>query len=274
MRIGSNIQAMQTLRRMGQVNRTLEVENRKLASGDRIIEAAVDPAGLAISEKMGSIIRGQEQAQRNINDGLSAMQVAEGSLSVVQELGTRLKELAMQAANDTLSHYDRSLVDREFQETKREMARIVKATDYNGRRLLDPAGGPYGIQVGVHAQASTNQVTYDFGRVVKEGSFGLSSVSVASKEGAQRAITQVDSSIHELSRSRADLASITTKMTSALTNMQIYHENTSSAKSRIRDNDVAEGVSKRAVANIQRSASGSMLDIVTKRPQGVLRLLE
>ncbi len=274
MRIGSNIQAISAIRRMGQVGRTIEVENHRLASGDRIYEAAADPSGLAISEKMGSIIRGQVQAQRNINDGLSAMQVAEGSLGIVQDMGVRLKELALQAANDTLSETERRIVDREFQETKREMNRIVKSTDYNGRRLLDPSTGPYGIQVGVHGSSETNQISYDFGRVVKDGSFGLSGLSVGTKEGAQRAISKVDSSIHELSRSRADLASITTKMGSALTSMQIHHENSSAAKSRIRDNDVAVGVSKRAVASIQQSASASMLDIVTKRPQGALRLLE
>lgn len=274
MRINSNIQAMKALRRMDEVGRTLDVENRRLASGDRIYEAAADPSGLAISEKMGSIIQGQVQAQRNINDGLSAMHVAEGSLGVVQDMGVRLKELALQAANDTLSETERRIVDREFQETKREMSRIVKATDFNGRRLLDPAAGPYGIQVGVHGAANANQVTYDFGRVVKDGSFGLGSLSVGTKESAQRAISEVDHSIHELSRSRADLASITTRMGSALTSMQIHHENSAAAKSRIRDNDVAVGVSKRAVASIQQSASASMLDMVTKRPQGALRLLE
>lgn len=274
MRIGSNIQAIKALRRMGEVNRTLEVENHRLASGDRIYEAAADPSGLAISEKMGSIIAGQAQAQRNINDGLSAMQVAGGSLSVVQDMSVRLKELALQSANDTLSQHERKIVDREFQETKREMNRIVKSTDFNGRRLLDPTTGPYGIQVGVHGAPGTNQISYDFGRVVKDGSFGLSSVSVGTKESAQNAIAQIDKSIHNLSSSRSDLASITTKMGSALTNMQIFHENTTAAKSRIRDNDVAEGVSKRAVASIQQSATASMLGIVTKRPQGALRLLE
>lgn len=274
MRVGTNTDAQLALRRLGNTNRDLEQENRRLASGDRIYQAAADPSGLAISEKMGSIIRGQVQAQRNINDGLSAMQVAEGSLSVIQNMGTRLKELALQAATDTLSDFERQIVNREFQEMKSEMHRIVKSTDYNGRRLLDPSGGNYEIQVGVHGEANANRVTYDFAKVVKDGQFGLRGVSVGTKLDAQSAISSVDATIHQLSQSRAEVGSITTKMGSALSNMQISHENTSSAKSRIRDNDVAEGVSKRAIASIQQSASVEMLDIVTKRPQGVLRLLE
>ncbi len=136
MRVSTNIQSMVAQKYVQQHTEEQAKEDSKLSSGERIVRSADDPAGLAISEKMKSILRSNSQAERNSNDSISLLQVAEGSLNTMQEITTRLRELSMQSASDTVSDMDRAVIDREFQQMKQEVERLTASTSFNGNNII------------------------------------------------------------------------------------------------------------------------------------------
>lgn len=260
MRVKTNVVAINSRAKLGRNIRELDKESRKIATGDRILRAAYDPAGLSISEGMRSRIRSYGQASRNANDSISMIQVAEGSLSSIQNMAARMKELALQSANDTMNAESRAMVDAEFQEMKKEIRRIVEASQFNGQKILDRNAGVYEFQVGINSDGAGQRVRYDMSKVISSSKkVSLGSASVNNKFGARSAISQVDSMLQEVSGARAFLGATQSRVQSTIQNLAISQENISSANSRIRDTDIADSTAKQAVASLKTNASTSML---------------
>lgn len=260
---------------VGKVSRESQESFSKLSSGERIVKAADDAAGLAISEKLKSEIRSSRQANRNANDGISLVQVAEGGLSETANILIRMRELSMQAATDTLVDSDRSKSSLEYENLKSELDRISKSTEFNGKKLLNGTGNELSFQVGVGADSTDDHITYNSSKFNSGAdSLGVSTATITSKFGAQQSLGQVDGALSKIGSQRALLGSIQNRLNTSSNNLGIYTENMSAANNRIRDLDYAEETSKLARHQIVGQASTAMLAQANSSPQTALKLLD
>jgi len=249
-------------------------EDMKLSSGERIVRSADDPAGLAISEKMKSIIRSNSQAERNSNDSISLLQVAEGSLNTMQAISTRLRELSMQSASDTVSDMDRAIIDKEFQQMKGEVKRITASTSFNGNNIIKDKDSVYDLQIGVNADKNLDRIHYDMGKIMdSSNNFGIEHINLRSKESSQQSLGALDKMISEISGSRAKLGSMSNRMNSVIQNLQTSRENLSESNSKIRDADIAKEAAIKAKTSIAQSASMALLKMSNDEPGAILKLI-
>ncbi|HAZ12582.1 MAG: hypothetical protein A2X86_11715 [Bdellovibrionales bacterium GWA2_49_15] len=274
LRVNTNTLSMTGQRVLGNSRQEKERALSRLSSGDRIYEAAQDPSGLAISEKMKSQIRSMSQAERNSQEAITMFQVGEGALNTIHEISSRLRELALQSATDTTGDGERLMVEREFQSLKQEIARISASTDFNGRKLLDGNGQFYEMQVGINNN-NHEKINYNMAHILKRADvFGSASTSVATKDGAQNAIGVVANMIDEISRSRSEIGGITNRMQSAIQNVMVSRENLSAANSKIRDADYAQETAASVRAGLLMDSGVSSLAAINASPSTVLRLIE
>ncbi len=260
---------------VGKVTRDTQDSSAKLAAGERIIRAADDAAGLAISEKFKAEIRSSRQANRNANDGISLVQVAEGGLSETASLLVRMRELSMQAATDTLMDSDRDKASLEYEHIKQELERISRSTEYNGKKLLNGSGNELNFQVGVGADSEDDHITFNASKFNSGvDSLGVSSATITSKYGAQQSLGMVDGALSKLGSQRALLGSIQNRLNTSSNNLGVYTENMAQANSRIRDLDYAEETSRMARNQIVGQASTAMLAQANSSPKTVLKLIE
>lgn len=273
-RVGTNISSIAAQRSLSVNNRESENTLAKLSSGSRITKAGDDAAGLAISEKMKAQIRSTQQANRNANDGISMIQVAEGGLNEVQNILTRLRELSIQSASDTVGQTERSFTDMEYQNLKQEIQRISEVTEFNGLKLLDGQGEGLDFQVGINNSEFQDRIRYDrqHNDTTLEG-LGIGGIDVMSKEGAQGALAQIDGAIEAVSEHRSNLGAIQNRLTSTSNNLEIAVENLSAANSRIRDVDYAQATAANARNNILNAAGTSVLAQANAQGQNALRLI-
>lgn len=273
MKINTNPQSLAAQRTMQKVGQDRDLVLEQLSSGERIIQSSVDPAGLAISEKMKANIRSTAMAKRNVGDAVSMLQVAEGSLSTISEMSSRMRELALQAANDTLGSDDRKMVDLEFQQLKNEIHRTVQKADYNGRKLFLEDAGSYDFQVGITA-AKDNIIGYDVSKALRSiNHLGIDGGNVQTKEASQAALSRMDKAMQIVSSGRATIGSLHERMEASAQNLGVSEENLSASNSRIRDVDVAIAASEKAKLTIMGEATASTLAQANTRPQDALRLL-
>jgi flagellin len=273
-RINTNVASLQAQTSLGKVNRESEASFSKLSSGERITKSADDAAGLAISEKMKAEIRSSQQATRNANDGISMIQVAEGGLNETSNILTRLRELAMQSASDTVGDSERQMTNLEYQNLKSEMDRISQVTEFNGKKLLNGEGDKYDFQVGSGNSDSEDRISFDAASLnASTGSIGIEGADVSSKQGAQDSLAQVDSAIEKVSSQRAVLGATQNRLTSTVSNLEVYSENMSAANSRIRDVDYAEETAKQARNQIISAAGTSVLAQANASGQQALKLI-
>jgi flagellin len=274
LRINTNVASLAAQRSLGQSKMNLDNNLRKLSSGERITRSADDAAGLAISEKLKAHIRGVRQAKRNADDGISFIQTAEGGLSEISSIVIRLRELAIQAASDTVGETERGFSDIEFQQLKDEINRIAKGMEFNGRKLLDGTGGTVEIQVGIHNDAQLDRLRYEASDVDSTlETLGLSSETIASKETAQTSLQKLDDALVSISGSRANLGALQNRLNSTINNLAVTDENFSAANSRIRDVDVAAETADMTKNNILNQAGVSVLAQANQAPQFALKLL-
>jgi flagellin len=274
-RVNTNVVAINSRAKLDRNISEVDRENRRLATGDRINKAAYDPAGLIISENMKARIRSYGQAQRNANDSVSLIQVAEGALGTIQEMAIRMKELAMQSANDTLGDEDRAYVNGEYQNMKNEIKRIVSSTKFNGRDLLDTNSGNYQFQVGIHGDGPGQQVNYDMGKVIRSADKLMARGShITTKGSSQVSLNAVNDMLKEVSGARAFLGATQNRVQSTIQNLQISQENTAAANSRIRDTDVAQSTAQRAISTIKTNAATGFLSHANGLPDKAKLLLE
>jgi flagellin len=273
-RINTNIRSLQAQTPLKKVARETEESFAKLSSGERITKAADDAAGLAISEKLKAEIRSSKQANRNANDGISLVQTAEGGLNETSSILTRMRELAIQAASDTLTDSDRGKSSIEYQALKSELDRISLSTEFNGKRLLNGTGPRLDFQIGVGSHSSDDQISYQSSELnAGTQALGVAAVSITSKQGAQSSLASIDAAINKVSAQRSKLGSIQNRLVTSSNNLTVYSENMSSANGRIRDVDYAEETSKQARNSIITSSSTAVLAQANMSGQNALKLI-
>ncbi len=273
-RINTNVNSIAAQRALG--NNTNDMSNSlaKLSSGSRINRAADDAAGLAISEKLKSQIASTRQAERNANDGISMIQTAEGGLNEVSNILTRLRELSVQTASDTIGEAERQFSNMEYQNLKEEIQRIAQVTEFNGKSLLDGSGSQYDLQIGIHNDSFEDRISYN-AEVTNASlaSLGIANLDVSSQEGARESLETLDDAIQNVSGQRAELGAIQNRLTSTIQNLQISTENQEAANSRIRDTDYAAETANRAKLQILQSAGTSVLAQANADGQNALGLI-
>lgn len=274
LRINTNTPSLAAQRSLGMTNKRMNDNLRKLSSGERITRASDDAAGLAISENLKAQIRGNRQAKRNANDAISMIQTAEGGLSEISNIIIRLRELAVQAASDTVGSQERGFSDIEFQQLKEEIDRISKSSEFNGIPLLNGTGGMLEFQVGIHNDPTLDRLRYDGTKAnTTLAALGLSGESVMTKEGAQTTLAKLDDALVNINGVRAELGATQNRLTSTINNLAVSDENLSAAKSRIRDVDVAAETADMARNNILVQAGTSVLSQANQAPNMALKLL-
>ena len=274
LRINTNTTSLAAQRTLGNNNAEQAKTLGKLSSGTRIVRSADDAAGLAISEKLKAQIRGQSQAERNANDGISMIQTAEGGLSEIGNILIRMRELSVQAASDTVGDTERSFTDLEYQNLKQEMERISQVTEFNGKKLLNGQGDTYDFQIGINNDDFQDRIKFDTQMLNSSiENLGVSELAVTSKESAQSALASLDSAIEKVSGQRAELGAKQNRLTSTVQNLQVSNENLSAANSRIRDTDYAAETAKNAKMNILNAAGTSVLAQSNSQGQNALQLI-
>ncbi|EZP75131.1 flagellin [Parageobacillus genomosp. 1] len=274
MKINHNIQALNAYRNLAANQFNISKNLEKLSSGLRINRAADDAAGLAISEKMRSQIRGLEMAERNALDAISLIQTAEGALNEVHSILQRMRELAVQASNGTNQNTDRDALDSEFQQLKEEIDRIGKETQFNKMDIL-ATDQSIDIQLG----ANNGQIlTLTWKRQLKdslgEDNINISTLDIKSVTNAQNAISTLDNAIISVSKSRSKMGAYQNRLEHTINNLKTANENLTSAESRIRDTDMAMEMTEFTKNNILNQAAQAMLAQSNQLPQGILQLLK
>ena len=303
-RIATNVQSLNAQRNLTISNEMNNQSMEKLSSGFRINKASDDAAGLAISDKLRADYRGLVMARRNANDGISLVQTAEGGLNEIGNILSRLRELSIQGASDTIGNTERGFLNKEFGQLKDEINRISKTTEFNGTLLLvgnqDEIDDeikkrsntfPLEIQVGKNYFESadsqenpnpTNIIRIDFSNVnatVNEEGLNLGTAeddekaSVATKEMSQKSINVLDEAITKVSSYRSSMGAIQSRLNSTINQLSIQAENNAATNSRIRDTDFAEETAKLAQTNILKQSGVSILSQSNQIPSLALRLL-
>ncbi len=274
MRIATNIPALNVQRNLHGLNIDMGTTMARLSSGYRINKASDDAAGLAISENLKAQIRGFKQANRNANDGISLVQVAEGGLNEVTSMLTRLRELAVQSASDTIGDRERSFVDIEYQQLKEEIDRVAQTTQFNGTPLLNGQGGLLDIQIGINNNEFQDRISFD----AKASNASIEAMqlmdqTVIGKEQARNSLAVVDNAINYVNGVRANLGALQNRLQTVSQTLQTTDENFTAANSRIRDTDIAEESSRLARNNVLLQAATSVLGQANQQQQLALKLL-
>ena len=264
-----NMTAQNANRMLGVTTGAQAKATEKLSSGYKINRAADDAAGLTISEKMRSQIRGLTQASSNAQDGISAVQTAEGALNEVEDMLQRMNELAVKAKNDTNMTADRDAIKSEIDALTTEIDRVQSATQFNNQNLLTGSFTGKSLQVGAN---SSNVITISISNM-KASQIGLTSMSVASASDAGASIDKIKSAIASVSKQRSDLGAVQNRLEHTIKNLDNVVENTTAAESQIRDTDMASQMVEYSKNNILAQAGQSMLAQANQSNQGVLSLL-
>lgn len=271
LRINQNIEALNAWRNLLYTSNNLAKSMEKLSSGLRINRAGDDAAGLAISEKLRGQVRGLNQAVRNAQDGISLIQTAEGALNETHSILQRLRELAVQGANDTLTDADRNAIQQEIDSLLAEVDRIATTTEFNTKKLLngEVATTALNFQIG----ANTGQTIAVTIATADAAALTISGISVGSSELANQAIASIDNAITAISENRAKLGAIQNRLEHTIANLQVAAENLAASESRIRDVDMAQEMMYFTKTQILQQAGVAMLAQANMAPQSILQLL-
>lgn len=274
LRINTNVASLNAQKNLSGTQRSLQTSLARLSSGQRINQAADDAAGLAISENLKGMIRGYRQANRNANDGISLVQVAEGSLNEVSTMLIRLRELGVQASSDTIGDTERRFLDVEYQQLKSEIQRITDSSNFNGFDLLNGSGGVIDIQVGVHNDPFKDRISFNAAAAnATLEALGLTTETIAFKDSAQVSLTRVDDALTSVNAIRANFGALQNRLVSTSQNLLVADENFSAANSRIRDADIAVETSEMTRNNILLQAGISVLGQANSAQQMALKLI-
>lgn len=288
LQIATNVGALNAYRNLSVNQNDVSKSLEKLSSGLRINRAADDAAGLAISEGLRSQVNGLNVAARNAQDGISVIQTAEGALTEVHSILQRVRDLAVQAGNDSNNADSRAAITTEVTQLTDELVRIADSTNFNGIDLLK-GGAALSFQVGANgdsssqitvdrgdlkaALASITDITYGTGGAASTHAPVTASFSFDTAANAAAAVTAIDTAITAVSSQRADLGAAQNRFESTINSLQVSAENLSAAKSRIADTDMAAEMVKYTASNILAQAGTAMLAQANQSGQGVLQLL-
>lgn len=278
MQINTNVSALNAYRNLSSTQNDLSKSLEKLSSGLRINRAADDAAGLAISEGLRSQVNGLNVAARNAQDGISVIQTAEGALTEVHSILQRMRDLAVQAGNDSNNADSRAAITAEVTQLTGELSRIADSTNFNGIKLMDGTHGGAGkelnFQVGADGVGSGSTIMVDLaGADVDKVVTDLGTLNLATHAGAQAAVDTIDGQITAISTARAGLGAVQNRFESTINSLKVSAENLSAAESRIRETDMASEMVKFTAKNILSQAGTAMLAQANQSTQGVLQLL-
>jgi len=275
--INTNIGSINSQRQLTSTSNNLTTSMERLSSGLRVNSAKDDAAGLAISNKMTSQIRGMTVAVRNANDGISMAQTAESAMGTMTETMQRMRDLAVQSANDAaITSADREKIQTEFKQLNDELTRIISNTEFNGKKIINGSlSGGAAIQVGANTDAD-NHISIDIANlsVTISGVTGASIGSNATATGASAAIDALDTAIKAIDTARASLGAIQNRFTTTISNLQSSIENQAAARSRITDTDFAAETASLSRNQILQQAGTAMLAQANQSTQSVLKLLQ
>jgi flagellin len=267
LRIQNNVEAFNAHRNLSHTESKLATSMERLSSGYRINRAADDAAGLAISERLRGQINGLEQSQRNVQDAVSLVQTAEGSLTEVHAMLQRVRELAVQYKTGSLSTADRTAIQSEVYQLASEIERIGQSAEFNGIKLLN-SSQTISFQVGAQDGQTITVTTVSLGSSTGVGTqfFALSSTGSTD-------ISEIDAAIDNVSAQRAQFGAVQNRLEYTLQNAAIYQENLTASESRVRDVDMAAEMVQFTKLQILQNAGTSMLAQANQSSQGVLSLL-
>ncbi|RYZ77257.1 MAG: flagellin FliC [Proteobacteria bacterium] len=272
LRISTNIASISAQRQLSKQQERSSHSMEALSSGSRIVHAADDAAGLAISENLRGQIRGLGQAKQNASNAVSLVQTSEGGLNEISNILVRLRELGVQAASDSIGDDERVYVDTESKQLLEEADRIAKTTRFGKRNLLDGSGDELEFQVGAFGNED-NVIKYKMKADATNSALGISGISLDSKGGARDSLNTIDDAMNKLGQMRADFGAVQSRLGMTASNLDIQSENLSAANSRIRDADVAKETAEMASANILQQAATSVLAQANAQPNQALRLI-
>ncbi len=290
LRVQTNMASINATRNLGTATKALNEDIEKLSSGYRINKAADDAAGLAISEKMRGRIASLGQAKRNANDGISMVQTAEGSMNEISNILIRLREVATQAASDTVGNTERTFINREYVQLVNEVDRISKTTDFQGRPLLQGSEAlgieDFTLHVGAGDGTieNTDRININMD-VIQVDAFGKLGLGVGDEVGpteiggdfdrsvAAEKLTVIDSALENISNNRSFLGATQSRLGSTINNLGIQIENMQSAKSRIRDVYFASATASYTQNKILQAGGVSVLAQANNMPELALSLL-
>jgi len=276
--IHTNVASLNAQRNLERTQLVLGRSMQRLSSGLRVNSAADDAAGLAISESLRAQIRSLQQASRNANDGVSMLQTAEGALGEVSAILTRMRELAVQSANGTLSASQRASLQDEFRQLRDEIDRIGESAQFNGLKLLngDQANG-VAFQVGLDSASSSQliiQISSAKSDAIGSGTGSmLAQQSITTASAAQTSLSVIDAAIEDVSSIRGEIGAAMNRLSTTVANLATAVENLSAANSRIRDVDVAEETAQLTRHQILTQAGVAMLAQANQLPSVALALL-
>jgi flagellin len=275
LRINTNVPALVAQRNLRTTRASLDRSLERLASGSRINHAGDDAAGLAISESLRAQIRGLGMAERNAQDGVSLVQVAESAMGEISNILIRLRELGVQAASDTVGETERKFLDLEFQQSLAEIDRIANSTEFNRVPLLNGSASTFEIQVGTRNNPMVDRIKLFDGNSadVNIVALGLNLSSVADKLGAQNSLASIDAALQSVTSIRAEFGAMQNRLQSIITNLQVSKENLSAANSRIRDADLAEETTELTKNQILQQSGISVLGQANSSTKAALSLL-
>jgi flagellin len=283
--INTNVQSLNAQRVLGSNVKSLGKSLEKLSSGYRINRASDDAAGLQISEGLRSQIRGSDQANSNVQDGINVLNTTDGSLETITNNLQRVRELAVQGGNDTLSTDQRSAIDKEIQQLAKDVTRIASASQFNKKDLLNGATSSLKIQVGANVTSATNTIdlatagTNPFAdsRATALNLLGAGDavkLSVKSNGSSLKTLSIVDAALQTVQNRRASIGALTNRLEGASTNLQISSENFSASESRIRNTDIAKESANLTKNQVLQQASAQILGQANQTSQLALSLLK
>ena len=307
--INTNVQSLNAQRNLMTSSGSLSTSMQRLSSGLRVNSAKDDAAGLAIAERMNAQVKGMNVAIRNANDGISLSQTAEGALGKIGDNLQRMRELAVQAANDTNGASDRAALNTEYQSLAQENARVITSTEFNGQKLLDGSGGSSGsftFQIGANSDAdnrisiTTTNVASAMGSATQGATASLGSTTLATSitgsagngssvpstlatsiatsvaidaSSARAAMDALDTAMDAVTTARSGFGAAQTRFDSVISNLQVASENQAASRGRIMDADFAQETSNLSRGQILQQAGTAMIAQANQLPQGVLSLL-
>jgi flagellin len=274
LRINTNVPALVAQRNLRLTRGALDKTLERLSSGSRINHAGDDAAGLAISESLKAQIRGIGQAERNAQDGVSLVQVAESAMAEVSNILIRLRELGVQAASDTVGPQERKFMDVEFQQLLQEVDRIAQSTEFNKVPLLNGTANGFEVQIGTGNNPQTDRVRlFEHAADVDTVALGMNLAAVLDKTSAQNSLGAIDNALSSVTAMRAEFGAMQNRLQSVIGNIMVSKENLSAANSRIRDADIAEETTELTKNQILMQSGVSVLSQANSSIKSALSLL-
>lgn len=275
LRINTNVPSLVAQRNLRGTRVNLDRTLERLSSGSRINHAGDDAAGLAISESLRAQIRGLGQAERNAQDGVSLVQVAESAMGEISNILIRMRELGVQASSDTVGPQERKFLDVEFKQLLEEIDRIANSTEYNRIPLLNGSASTFEIQVGTRNNPMVDRIRlFDSNAAdVNVVALGLNLASVGDKASAQNSLASIDNALQTVTAVRAEFGALQNRLQSVINNILISKENLQSANSRIRDADIAEEATELTKNQILTQSGVSVLSQANSTIKSALGLL-